>query len=108
MSRSGWSDGAEGRFSGWARAFGRHLFDEALERARRFRFEKILAVNVTGYFLISKAVAQHMEKHAGGAIVLTTSGVIRLDALVCGEWPRRTLKTQRAGTHLAFSSTSKA
>lgn len=39
-------------------------------------FERILAVNVTGSFLISQAVAQHMEKHGGGAIVLTTSGVI--------------------------------
>lgn len=44
-------------------------------------FEKILAVNVTGSFLISQAAAQHMEKHGGGAIVLTTSSVISVGGL---------------------------
>jgi 3-oxoacyl-[acyl-carrier protein] reductase len=39
-------------------------------------FEKILAVNVTGSFLICQAAAQQMEKQGGGAIVLTTSSVI--------------------------------
>jgi NAD(P)-dependent dehydrogenase (short-subunit alcohol dehydrogenase family) len=39
-------------------------------------FERILAVNVTGSFLISQAAAQQMEKQGGGAIVLTTSSVI--------------------------------
>ncbi len=44
-------------------------------------FDKILAVNVTGSFLISQAVAQHMENHGGGAIVLTTSSVISVGGL---------------------------
>jgi 3-oxoacyl-[acyl-carrier protein] reductase len=39
-------------------------------------FEKILAVNVTGSFLICQAAARQMEKQGGGAIVLTTSSVI--------------------------------
>lgn len=44
-------------------------------------FEKILAVNVTGSFLISQAAAHEMEKHGGGAIVLTTSSVISVGGL---------------------------
>ena len=44
-------------------------------------FEKIIAVNVTGSFLISQAAAQHMEEHGGGAIVLTTSSVISVGGL---------------------------
>jgi 3-oxoacyl-[acyl-carrier protein] reductase len=44
-------------------------------------FEKILAVNVTGSFLISQAAAQQMAKQGGGAIVLTTSSVISVGGL---------------------------
>jgi 3-oxoacyl-[acyl-carrier protein] reductase len=44
-------------------------------------FEKIMAINVTGSFLISQAAARHMEKHGGGAIVLTTSSVISVGGL---------------------------
>src|SRR5580698_845236 len=44
-------------------------------------FEKVMAVNVTGSFLISQAAAQHMEEHGGGAIVLTTSSVISVGGL---------------------------
>jgi 3-oxoacyl-[acyl-carrier protein] reductase len=44
-------------------------------------FEKVLAVNVTGSFLISQAAALHMEKNGGGAIVLTTSSVISVGGL---------------------------
>jgi 3-oxoacyl-[acyl-carrier protein] reductase len=44
-------------------------------------FEEILSVNVTGSFLISQAAAQYMEKHGGGAIVLTTSSVISVGGL---------------------------
>ena len=39
-------------------------------------FTNVLAVNVTGSFLISKAAALHMKSHGGGAIVLTGSGSI--------------------------------
>ena len=46
-----------------------------------FDFEKVMAVNVTGSFLISQAAAQHMEEHGGGAIVLTTSSVISVGGL---------------------------
>jgi NAD(P)-dependent dehydrogenase (short-subunit alcohol dehydrogenase family) len=46
-----------------------------------FDFEKVLAVNVTGAFLISQAAAQHMKEHGGGAIVLTTSSVISVGGL---------------------------
>ena len=44
-------------------------------------FEKILAVNVTGSFLISQAAAQQMAKQGGGAIVLTTSSVVSVGGL---------------------------
>src|SRR3984957_19465408 len=44
-------------------------------------FEKIMAVNVTGSFLISQAAAQHMKEHGGGTIVLTTSSVISVGGL---------------------------
>ena len=46
-----------------------------------FDFEKILAVNVIGSFLISQAAAQYMQDHGGGAIVLTTSSVISVGGL---------------------------
>ena len=36
-------------------------------------FNSILSINVTGAFLISQAVANHMLCHGGGSIVLTTS-----------------------------------
>jgi len=37
-------------------------------------FTRTQAVNVTGSFLISRAAAEHMAEHGGGAIVLTGSG----------------------------------
>lgn len=37
-------------------------------------FNRTLAVNVTGSFLIAKAVGLHMKANGGGAIVLTGSG----------------------------------
>lgn len=37
-------------------------------------FNAVLAVNVTGSFLIAKAAGLHMAEHGGGAIVLTGSG----------------------------------
>lgn len=37
-------------------------------------FNHVLAVNVTGSFLITKAAATHMKGHGGGAIVMTGSG----------------------------------
>jgi 3-oxoacyl-[acyl-carrier protein] reductase len=46
-----------------------------------FDFEKVMAVNVTGSFLICQAAARHMQEHGGGAIVLTTSSVISVGGL---------------------------
>jgi 3-oxoacyl-[acyl-carrier protein] reductase len=40
-------------------------------------FNRVLQVNVTGSFLIAKAVAEHMKDHGGGAIVLTSSGSVQ-------------------------------
>ena len=39
-------------------------------------FNRVLAVNVTGSFLIAQAAAESMAEHGGGAIVLTASGSI--------------------------------
>lgn len=39
-------------------------------------FNRILAVNVTGSFLMARAVGEYMAAHGGGAIVLTSSGSI--------------------------------
>lgn len=40
-------------------------------------FNKVLAVNVTGTFLMAKAVGEYMKDHGGGAIVLTGSGSVQ-------------------------------
>ena len=37
---------------------------------------RILAINVTGSFQISRAVAKHMKEHGSGSIVLTTSASV--------------------------------
>lgn len=39
-------------------------------------FNLVLGVNVTGSYLISKAAAEHMKGHGGGAIVLAGSGSV--------------------------------
>jgi 3-oxoacyl-[acyl-carrier protein] reductase len=44
-------------------------------------FARTLAVNVTGSFLMASAVARHMERHGGGAIVLTSSGSISVSGV---------------------------
>lgn len=44
-------------------------------------FNRTLAVNVTGSFLISQAAARAMEKTGGGSIVLACSGSIQVSGL---------------------------
>lgn len=44
-------------------------------------FNRVLAVNVTGAFLIARAAAAHMKDHGGGAIVLTSSGSVQLSGV---------------------------
>lgn len=44
-------------------------------------FNRVLAVNVTGSFLMAKAAAGWMKEHGGGAIVLTGSGSINVSGL---------------------------
>gem|GEM_PF-829394 len=44
-------------------------------------FTRTLHVNVTGSFLMASAVARHMERHGGGAIVLTSSGSISVSGI---------------------------
>ncbi|MBM3488044.1 MAG: SDR family oxidoreductase [Alphaproteobacteria bacterium] len=44
-------------------------------------FNRVLEVNVTGSFLISKAAAEHMAAHGGGAIVLTCSTSIAVSGV---------------------------
>lgn len=44
-------------------------------------FNRTLAVNVTGSFLMAQAVAMQMEKTGGGAIVLASSGSINLSGV---------------------------
>jgi 3-oxoacyl-[acyl-carrier protein] reductase len=39
-------------------------------------FRQLLAINVTGSFLIAQAVARHMRDNGGGAIVLTASTAV--------------------------------
>ena len=48
---------------------------------------RILAINVTGSFQISRAVAKHMKEHGSGSIVLTTSASVMFG--VTGGWVRR-------------------
>ncbi len=44
-------------------------------------FNRIMAVNVTGAFLMAQAVAKHMKQSAGGAIVLASSGSINVSGI---------------------------
>lgn len=44
-------------------------------------FNRTLAINVTGSFLMARAAAQWMKDHGGGAIVLTGSGSINVSGL---------------------------
>jgi NAD(P)-dependent dehydrogenase (short-subunit alcohol dehydrogenase family) len=44
-------------------------------------FNRVLAVNVTGAFLMAKPCADWMKDHGGGAIVLTGSGSINVSGL---------------------------
>ena len=44
-------------------------------------FNRVLAVNVTGSFLIARAAAAHMKDHGGGAIVLTSSGSVQMSGV---------------------------
>jgi 3-oxoacyl-[acyl-carrier protein] reductase len=45
------------------------------------QFNRVLAVNVTGSFLMAQAAADWMKDHGGGAIVLTGSGSINVSGL---------------------------
>jgi 3-oxoacyl-[acyl-carrier protein] reductase len=45
------------------------------------QFNRVLAVNVTGTFLMAQAAAHWMKDHDGGAIVLTGSGSINVSGL---------------------------
>jgi len=49
---------------------------ETWDQADGDHFNRILAVNVTGSFLMARAVGEYMSEHGGGAIVLTSSGSI--------------------------------
>jgi NAD(P)-dependent dehydrogenase (short-subunit alcohol dehydrogenase family) len=44
-------------------------------------FARVLAVNVIGSFNMAKAAAAHMKQHGGGAIVLTSSGSIKVSGV---------------------------
>jgi NAD(P)-dependent dehydrogenase (short-subunit alcohol dehydrogenase family) len=44
-------------------------------------FNRIMAVNVTGAFLMAQAVAEQMGQQGGGAIVLTSSGSISVGGI---------------------------
>jgi 3-oxoacyl-[acyl-carrier protein] reductase len=44
-------------------------------------FNRVLEVNVTGTFHMAKATAEYMKGHGGGAIVLTSSGSIKVSGL---------------------------
>ena len=44
-------------------------------------FNRVLEVNVTGSFLMSRAAAAYMKEHGGGAIVLTSSGSVRMSGV---------------------------
>jgi 3-oxoacyl-[acyl-carrier protein] reductase len=44
-------------------------------------FNRVLEVNVVGTFHMAKAVAEYMKGHGGGAIVLTSSGSIKVSGL---------------------------
>lgn len=44
-------------------------------------FNRVLEVNVVGSFHMAKAAAEYMKNHGGGAIVLTSSGSIKVSGL---------------------------
>jgi 3-oxoacyl-[acyl-carrier protein] reductase len=44
-------------------------------------FNRIMAVNVTGAFLMAQAVAGHMGENGGGALVLASSGSINVSGV---------------------------
>lgn len=44
-------------------------------------FNRVLEINVVGTFHMAKAAAEHMKEHGGGAIVLTSSGSIKVSGL---------------------------
>ncbi len=44
-------------------------------------FNRVLAVNVTGSFLMARAAAVYMKDHGGGAIVLTSSGSVMMGGI---------------------------
>lgn len=44
-------------------------------------FARVLEVNVIGSFNMAKAAAEHMKEHGGGAIVLTSSGSIKVSGV---------------------------
>lgn len=44
-------------------------------------FARVLEVNVIGSFNMAKAAAEHMKQHGGGAIVLTSSGSIKVSGV---------------------------
>ncbi len=44
-------------------------------------FARVLEVNVIGSFHMAKAAAEHMKTHGGGAIVLTSSGSIKVSGV---------------------------
>jgi 3-oxoacyl-[acyl-carrier protein] reductase len=44
-------------------------------------FNRVLEVNVVGTFHMAKAAAEYMKGHGGGAIVLTSSGSIKVSGL---------------------------
>ena len=44
-------------------------------------FNRVLEVNVVGSFHMAKAAAEYMKHHGGGAIVLTSSGSIKVSGL---------------------------
>lgn len=44
-------------------------------------FNRVLEVNVTGSFLMARAAAAYMKDHGGGAIVLTSSGSVKMSGV---------------------------
>jgi len=44
-------------------------------------FNRVLQVNVTGSFLMARSAAAYMKDHGGGAIVLTSSGSVKMSGM---------------------------
>lgn len=66
---------AFGRLDGMIHWAGRHS-TKTWQELTADDLNALLAVNVTGSFLMAQAAARHMEKHGGGAIVLTGSTAV--------------------------------